>query len=100
MEKQRLGFLVITTASLLLFVVTAAGAEQNLSAKKDESLRRGETRATLDPNLFKDARVRTAYQAAKDVPWLLDSIYCYCFCEESFRHKSLLSCYVDDHAAM
>ncbi len=86
--------------SLMLFTASAAAAQENISVRQDESLRRGETRATLDPNLFKDARVRTAYQAAKDVPWLLDSIYCYCFCEESFRHKSLLSCYVDDHAAM
>jgi hypothetical protein len=38
---------------------------------------------------------------AREIPWVLDSIYCYCFCEESpaFRHKSLLSCYTDDHAA-
>ena len=67
--------------------------------QKDESIRRGETRPTLDPKLFQDERVRSAYQAAREIPWVLDSIYCYCFCEESFQHKSLLSCYVDDHAA-
>jgi|SRR3990172_1285028 len=99
MGKQRLVLFVIVV-SLAFFSASAAGAQVNLSAQKDETLRRGETRATLDPSLFKDARVRSAYQAARDVPWLLDSIYCYCFCEESFRHKSLLSCYVDDHAAM
>ena len=67
----------------------------------DTSLREGETRQTLDPALFSDSTVKKAYQVAKDIPWILDSIYCYCFCEESpvFRHKSLLSCYVDDHAA-
>jgi Protein of unknown function with PCYCGC motif len=81
-----------------LFVVSAA-AQQERQAAKDESLRRGETRATLDPDLFKDARVKSAYQVAKEIPWLLDSLMCYCFCEESFHHKSLLSCYVDDHAA-
>lgn len=100
MGKQRLGFLVIITAWLILFAVSAAGALENLPVRKDESLRRGETRETLDPSLFKDARVRSAYQVARDVPWLLDSIYCYCFCEESFRHKSVLSCYVDNHAAV
>ncbi len=99
MKKQAPTFFVIAV-SLMLFTVSAAAAQENISVRKDESLRRGETRATLDPSLFKDARVRSAYQAARDVPWLLDSIYCYCFCEESFRHKSLLSCYVDGHAAM
>jgi hypothetical protein len=90
--------LIVVILCLALFVVLAAAQQERPSAK-DESLRRGETRATLDPDLFKDAQVKSAYQAAKEVPWLLDSLLCYCFCEESFHHKSLLSCYVDDHAA-
>jgi len=90
--------LFVVILSMALFVVSAA-AQQERPVAKDQSLRRGETRATFDPNFFKDARVKSAYQAARDVPWLLDSIRCYCFCEESFHHKSLLSCYVDDHAA-
>lgn len=84
----------------ILVVFTANGAVARDQAK-DESLRRNETRATLSPALFNDARVRQAYQVAKDIPWVLDSIYCYCFCKESpARHKSLLSCYVDNHAAV
>jgi hypothetical protein len=83
----------------------AAGVVNGASAQKvtrDESLRRGERRATLDPSLFPDERVKKAYRAAREIPWVLDSIYCYCQCEETpaFRHKSLLSCYVDKHAAM
>lgn len=84
---------------LLLPAVVAAQARHAHAVKKDESLRRGETRATLDPDLFSDPKVKRAYQAARDVPWVLDSIRCFCFCDESFRHKSLLSCYVDDHGA-
>jgi hypothetical protein len=67
----------------------------------DQSLREGEDRPTLDPSQFQNPMIKKAYQAAKDIPWVLDSIYCFCFCKESpaFRHKSLLSCYVDLHAA-
>ncbi len=67
----------------------------------DQSLRKGETRETLEPSIFRDPMIREAYRVAKEIPWVLDSIYCYCQCKESpvFRHKSLLSCYVDDHAA-
>ena len=43
--------------------------------------------------------MKKAYQVAKDIPWVLDSIYCYCHCDVFSKHKSLLSCYVDDHAA-
>ena len=96
--NKKIVSLFVVILYLGLFAVSAA-AQQERPAAKDESLRRGETRATLDPNLFKDARVKSAYQVAREVPWLLDSIMCYCFCEESFHHKSLLSCYVDDHAA-
>lgn len=76
-------------------------AQENKKVNKDESLRKGEIRQTLDPSIFKDPMIREAYRAAKEIPWVLDSIYCYCFCKESpvFKHKSLLTCYVDDHAA-
>lgn len=87
--------------AVLAASVIVAGNHQYASAQKESSLRMGETRATLDPNMFSEARVKRAYQVAKEIPQVLDSIYCYCHCEESpaFRHKSLLSCYVDTHAS-
>ena len=39
-----------------------------------------------------------AYQAAREIPEVLDSLYCYCDCARHSGHKSLLSCYVDEHA--
>ena len=92
----------------LIVVITlfgVAGLSQAATQKevRDESMRKGETRDTVDPSVYaSDPRVKKAYQIAKEIPWVLDSIYCYCMCKESpaFRHKSLLSCYVDDHAAV
>ncbi len=76
-------------------------AQENQKKKIDGSLRMGEARETLEPSIFRDPMIKDAYKAAKEIPWVLDSIYCYCYCKESpvFKHKSLLSCYVDDHAA-
>jgi hypothetical protein len=90
---------VIVIGLLAAVAVSGASAQK---VTRDESLRGGERRATLDPSLFLDERVKKAYRAAREIPWVLDSIYCYCRCEETpaFRHKSLLSCYVDKHAAM
>lgn len=81
---------------LLFSTVVMAG-----SGQFDFSLRRGETKKTVSPERYLDPIIRKAYMVARDIPWVVDSIYCYCFCEESpaFRHKSLLSCYTDDHAA-
>jgi hypothetical protein len=82
---------------LVLPVGTSAGEE----GRADTSLRKGETRETLDPARFSNPTVKRAYEVAREIPWVLDSIYCYCRCKESptFRHKSLLSCYVDLHAS-
>ncbi len=100
MRKWFVGCLVLFFAFMLVGA-TLEAAQKNISVQKDQSLRRGETRATLDPNMFRDPQVRDAYKIAKEIPWVLDRIYCYCRCEESpvFKHKSLLSCYVDEHAS-
>jgi len=101
MKREVIGS-ILTAMVLVLLALTAEAAPKNTMPVNDESLRRGEKSATLDPVQFRDARVKEAYKVAKEIPWVLDSIYCYCQCEESpaFRHKSLLSCYVDNHASV
>jgi hypothetical protein len=59
---------------------------------------RRETRPTLDPTRFV-GKAAHAHQVARDMPDLLDALYCYCECDKSIGHKSLLSCYTDGHAA-
>ncbi len=58
----------------------------------------GETRPTLDPALFTGA-VSRAYQVAREIPQVLDQIYCHCRCVENSGHLSNLSCFVDRHGA-
>jgi hypothetical protein len=61
-------------------------------------LRGGEKRPTLSPARF-TGKVAAAYKIAEQNPVLLDSMYCYCNCKKTIGHKSLLSCYADNHAA-
>jgi len=66
---------------------------------KSFSVQGGETRPVLDPSLFA-GKPRAAYAAAKQYPEVLDQVFCYCTCDEPpFNHKSLLSCFVDNHGA-
>lgn len=99
MKRYRVLTCFVIFSMVLVINANHAAAQ---GSKKDESIRKGETRATLAPNMFTDPQIKKAYQVAKEIPWVLDSIYCYCMCEESpvFKHKSLLSCYVNNHAAM
>ena len=55
-------------------------------------------RLTLDPTLFK-GEVRQAYQVAEDDPALLAQLHCYCGCDKTDGHKSLLDCYRDKHGS-
>ena len=53
---------------------------------------------TLEPEKFTGV-VRDAYRAAREIPQTLAQLPCYCHCDRGMGHKSLHSCYEDDHAA-
>ena len=53
---------------------------------------------TLPANKF-IGKSREAYLVAKEIPKTLAQLPCYCECDKAFGHKSLYSCFVDDHAS-
>jgi hypothetical protein len=63
------------------------------SAEQARQLRR-----TVDPSQF-FGKAREAYQVAKKIPATLAQLPCYCHCDQSFGHKSLHTCFEDDHAS-
>lgn len=52
----------------------------------------------LPATLFQ-GRVREAYSAAAEIPDVLAGVTCYCGCDKSLGHRSLLDCFVDKHGA-
>jgi hypothetical protein len=54
---------------------------------------------TLPPERF-PGKAREAYQVAKEIPQTLAQLPCYCHCDQSMGHKSLHSCFEDEHASM
>ena len=53
---------------------------------------------TLEPEKF-TGPTREAYRAVREIPVTIAQLPCYCHCDKGFGHKSLYSCYEDDHAA-
>lgn len=53
---------------------------------------------TLAPDKF-IGKTREAYRVAKQIPATLAQLPCYCECDRGFGHKSLHSCFEDDHAS-
>jgi hypothetical protein len=93
---------VITSLFFLLTAISGttalAESEQSpVNAKSDTD------RQVLDPSQFKNARfepdVSPAYAAAKACPEIMEKLFCYCGCDLTEKHSSLLSCFVVDHGA-
>jgi hypothetical protein len=54
--------------------------------------------ATLNPAAFADQpEVQQAYQAAKNVPEVLEHMACYCGCFGNAGHRNNLDCFKDSH---
>lgn len=44
-------------------------------------------------------RIAEVYEMAAAIPQVLDGLYCHCDCSKHSGHRSLLTCFQDDHGA-
>ena len=97
------GLLVISSLGFAVLGGAAAPSGSAMSPALSSTpvaqhLARRETRATLDPALFV-GKAAAAHKVAREIPEVLDQLYCYCHCDKHMGHTSLLSCSTDGHAA-
>ena len=78
-------------------VPQSAGSEPTPAFHTD--VPKGAMPATLDPAQFDNVVVQNAYTAAARVKRVLYQQPCYCHCDRSQGHGSLLDCYTGKHAA-
>jgi Protein of unknown function with PCYCGC motif len=57
-----------------------------------------ETRPVLTPALF-TGKTALAYKYAAEIPKVLDSLFCYCYCKKNNNHKNLLTCFTSQHGS-
>lgn len=55
---------------------------------------------TMDPASFENPMVQNAYALAAKVKRVLYQQPCYCHCDRSIGHESLLDCFASKHAAV
>jgi hypothetical protein len=60
---------------------------------------KGDLPATVSPDLFTDPVVQNAYAIAAKVKSALFQQPCYCHCDRSNGHKSLLDCFASKHGS-
>jgi hypothetical protein len=90
------------TAAAFLVVAIAYGGYMSSQSSEGSAAAGGDAgeqlRVTLDPQQFQ-GNAREAYQVAQRDPALLSQLHCYCGCDRTLGHKSLLDCFRDDHGS-
>ena len=94
---------VATTCALLVsgIAVIALGprramAQPWLRRATHPDPRPGITAAKVLPDDAVPARYRDAYAAAREIPEILDGLFCHCDCADHCGYRSLLTCYEHD----
>src|SRR5215213_5738490 len=73
-------------------------AAQAIPAHYEHAPSRASLGPTLEPEKFSGV-TREAYRAVREIPQTIAQLPCYCHCDRGMGHKSLYSCFEDDHAA-
>ena len=78
---------------------TSSPVAQHVPAHYETAPSANNLMPTLPPERF-PGKAREVYQVAKEIPQTLAQLPCYCHCDQSMGHKSLHSCFEDEHASM
>lgn len=82
----------------------ASNPQQNSNAEPvpayHDSAPTGALPETLSPSLFQDTLAQNAYTIAARIKKVLYQQPCYCHCDKSQGHGSLLDCFTGHHAAV
>ena len=57
-----------------------------------------ETRSVMS-SAFYTGKAAEAYRIAAEIPKVIDSQFCYCYCKKNHQHKTLLTCFTNKHGS-
>lgn len=93
-----------TSVSAIVVLLAATGglpflkADTPIPAYLSEAEAAKPLPATLPPERFSKPEINRAYRVAQRIPRVIAQQPCFCWCSRG-KHRSLLDCYVDQHAA-
>jgi len=76
-----------------------AGAQDNSMPAYHAQAPKGELPETLSPDNFPDPLIKNAYAIAAKIKKTLYQQPCYCHCDRSKGHTSLLDCFASEHGS-
>jgi len=97
--SKRLPWIIAGVAVLALVLLVAVPRRGTASIHPDP--RPGITADSVVPQamVMHTPGAAEAYAVARQIPQILDGLYCHCDCSKHMGHRSLLTCYTGDHAA-
>ena len=108
MNKREFAASACLGAAMLVAVLVPAGAQPATQQNGDASepvpayhmqLPPGELPQTMDPTEFENPVVKNSYALAAKVKKVLYQEPCYCHCDRSVGHGSLLDCFTSKHGS-
>ncbi len=96
--------MVVAALALLALYMSKPPAQKQVvqreatQADKLRAIRPAGWPGVIDPGQF-TGRTAKAYLAAKQIPEVLNKLFCYCGCDRIAGHLSVLDCFRDMHAA-
>ena len=106
MTARDRAFLIAIICSITLLLWLVPRAASHLTQAADDSVPafhdappQGDLPVTLSPTLFGNVVVQNAYTLASRVKPILYQQPCYCHCDRSVGHTSLLDCFASKHGA-
>lgn len=86
-------------AALLVLVVVSQRGEEAASHHPTPRIDAHASHVMPAARYASTPRAADTYTKAAEIVSVLDGLYCYCLCRETFRHYSLLDCFKNDHGA-
>ncbi|MZG29200.1 MAG: hypothetical protein F3741_00080 [Nitrospinae bacterium] len=99
-SKKRISLVALSLAVCLIVggVYVGINANQKVPPVAPATGVLIETRPIMSDALF-TGRVAKAYRIAAEIPKVIDSLFCYCYCKKNHGHKTLLTCYTNRHGS-
>ena len=92
-------FIFISVITLILSVVYSATKPAEYETPIAPAMGKLiETRPVMS-SAFYTGKAAEAYRIAAEIPKVIDSQFCYCYCKKNHQHKTLLTCFTNKHGS-
>ncbi len=100
-RSSALPWVITGVAAASIVAVMATGGRRGKPSHPEPRPRAASLGESVMPaGFFADnPRAQRTYQMARQIPGMLDAVYCNCHCKEELGHRSLLTCFQSQHGS-